>query len=54
MSSHVVWQLAFEFLPHKPICVEPVAENLSSDAGLLIFRHWDEQGGVDRGLCVTA
>jgi len=43
MSSHAVWQLAFDFLPHKPVCVEPVEENLSTDAGLLVFRQWDEQ-----------
>ncbi len=43
MSLHNVWQLAFNFLPKKPVCVQPVDENLSTDAGLLIFRQWDEQ-----------
>ena len=43
MSLHDVWQVAFDFLPKKPVSVEPVDENLSTDAGLLIFRQWDEQ-----------
>lgn len=50
MSPHDVWQLAFDFLPHRTICVEPVAENISSDAGLLIFRQWDEQARWTEGF----
>ena len=44
MSLHDVWQTCFFFSSQKPICVEPVDENVSTDAGLLIFREWDEQG----------
>ena len=50
MSLHDVWQLGFDFLVQKPICVEPVAENLSTDAGLLVFRQWDEQRGWSEGF----
>ena len=42
MSVHNVWPLTFDFLPKKDICVEPVDENISTDAGLLVFRQWDE------------
>ena len=39
MRLHDVWQLVFDFLPKEPVCVEPVDENLSTDAELLIFRQ---------------
>ena len=38
MNLHDVWQVSFDFLPDKRISVEPVEENISTDAGLLIFR----------------
>ena len=50
MSLHDVWQLGFTFLPKKPVCVQPVDENLSTDAGLLIFRQWDEQQQLTEGF----
>ena len=50
MSLHDVWQLAFDFLPKKPVFVQPVDENLSTDAGLLIFRQWDEQQQLTEGF----
>jgi hypothetical protein len=50
MSLHDVWQLAFNFLPKKTVCVQPVDENLSTDAGLLIFRQWDEQQQLTEGF----
>ena len=50
MSLHDVWQLAFDFLPKKPVCVQPVEENLSTDAGLLIFRQWDDQQQLTKGF----
>jgi hypothetical protein len=50
MSLHDVWQLNLDFLPQKSICIEPVEENLSTDAGLLIFRQWDQQQGFTEGF----
>ena len=50
MNSHDVWQSTFNFLPEKPICVQPVEENISTDAGLLIFRQWDENGHFTEGF----
>jgi len=50
MSLHDVWHLNFDFLPQKPVCVHPVEENLSTDAGLLIFRQWDQQHGFTEGF----
>ena len=50
MSLHDVWQLNLDFLPQKSICIEPVEENLSTDAGLLILRQWDQQQGFTEGF----
>ena len=33
MNLHDVWQVSFDFLPDKRISVEPVEENISTDAG---------------------
>ncbi len=43
MSSQDAWEARFTFFSEKPICVEPTEEHLSTDAGLLIFRQFDEQ-----------
>ena len=43
MNLHDVWQLTLDFLPNKSISVQPVQENISTDAGLLIFRQWDQE-----------
>lgn len=50
MSVHDVWQLNFDFLPRKAICVQPVDENISTDGGLLVFRQWDQQLGFTEGF----
>ena len=50
MSLHDVWQLDFNFFSSKSICVEPADEKLSTDAGLLIFRQFDEQRRFTEGF----
>jgi hypothetical protein len=45
MILQSVWQKCFDFLPAKPIFVEPVAAALTSDAGLLPIRQFDERLG---------
>lgn len=46
MIVQSVWQKWFDFLPSKRIVVEPVDEALTSDAGLLPIRQFDEQLGL--------
>jgi hypothetical protein len=46
MNIQSAWQLSFQFLGCKPIEVEPVEEHLTSDAGLLPIRQFDEQLGL--------
>lgn len=43
MIVQSVWQKCFDFLPGKSIVVEPVEESLTSDAGLLPIRQFDER-----------
>ncbi|REJ92478.1 MAG: IS1380 family transposase [Planctomycetota bacterium] len=50
MSVQDVWQLCFDFFSPKPVSVEPVEEEISSDGGLLIFRQWDECQGFTAGF----
>ena len=38
-----VWELNFSFFRGKAVCVEPAEENLSTDAGLLVVRQFEEQ-----------
>jgi len=46
MSSQSVWQQTFDFLVQKAIVVEPVDTHLSTDAGLLPIRQFDESIGL--------
>ena len=46
MDPQTAFQLWFDFLKSKPIVVEPSAAQVSSDAGLLLFRQLDEQIGL--------
>lgn len=48
MIIQSAWQKSFTFLGRKPIVVEPVKAPLSSDAGLLPIRQFDEQLGLTR------
>ncbi len=44
-----VWQACFDFL-ERPVVVEPGQEQLSSDAGLLPLRQFDERLGLTAGF----
>jgi hypothetical protein len=46
MILQSVWQRCFGFLPGKQIFVQPVDAALTSDAGLLPIRQFDEQLGL--------
>jgi hypothetical protein len=46
MSLQSAWQMSFGFLGSKPIRVEPIEEHLTSDAGLLPIRQFDEYLGL--------
>ncbi len=50
MSIQGVWQKSFGFLGSKPIVVEPSSAGLTSDAGLLPLRQFDEAFGLTRQL----
>jgi len=48
MIIQSAWQKAFDFFAGKPIFVEPVETQLTSDAGLLPIRQFDERIGLTR------
>ena len=48
MSIQTVWQASFDFWGKLPIIVEASQAELSSDAGLLPLRQYDEQIGLTR------
>lgn len=48
MSIQSAWQGTFSFFQHLPIIVEPSRTQLSSDAGLLVIRAFDERIGLTR------
>ena len=43
MSSQTVDQLSFDFVPHLPLLVQQHEGQLSSDAGLLPLRQFDQR-----------
>jgi hypothetical protein len=43
VSIHGVWQRTFSFFGEKPVVVERGSTQLSSDAGLLVVREFDER-----------
>jgi hypothetical protein len=45
-----VWQLSLGFFPGKRVAIEPVEEDISTDAGLLLFRQFDQQRGFSAGF----
>ena len=50
MVSHDAWQHTFQFFSKKPIVVEPVEAQLTSDAGLLPIRQFDEVIGLTEAM----
>ena len=50
MILHDVWQVTFSCFSEKPVVVEPVEENISTDAGLLIFGEWDRKLKLTEGF----
>jgi hypothetical protein len=48
MIIRSVWQKSFDFFAGKPIFVEPAETQLTSDAGLLPIRQFDERIGLTR------
>ena len=45
-----VWQLSLGYFPGKGVAIEPVEEDISTDAGLLLFRQFDQQRGFSTGF----
>lgn len=50
MSSQGVEQLAFDFLPHLPVIVQPSQGQICSDAGLLPLRQFDQRWKYTRRM----
>ena len=50
MNSHSVWQRTLSFLGSKPVIIETSNAQLTSDAGLLPMREFDEVMGFTRGF----
>jgi hypothetical protein len=52
MSIQPVWQQTLDFFP-SPLVVEPSAAQLSSDAGLLPFRQFDQHLGLTQSFAAA-
>ena len=50
MVSHDAWQHTFQLFSKKPIVVEPVDAHLTSDAGLLPIRQFDQLIGLTKAM----
>ena len=48
MDSQTAFQFLFNFRRSKTVVVEPAAAQVSTDAGLLPFRQFDEHAGLTR------
>ncbi len=53
MDSHTAFEFSLNFDTSKPVVVEPSTAQISSDAGLLLFRQLDEQLGVTEQLAAA-
>jgi hypothetical protein len=53
MSVHSAWQLVLGFHVDRPVVVEASAAQLSSDAGLLVVREFDERIGLTAQFAAT-
>lgn len=55
MAQQTVEQLTFDFLPDKPVVVQRKPQQITSDAGLLLFRQFDQRWDYTRRLaaCLT-
>ncbi len=53
MDSQTAFDFSLDFGTSKPIVVEPSTAQISSDAGLLLFRQLDEQWGVTEQLAAV-
>ena len=50
MVSQCAWQHTFQLCSKKPVVVEPVEAHLTSDAGLLPIRQFDQLIGLTKAM----
>jgi hypothetical protein len=53
MILHLGWQKVFDFFAPKPVVVEPVEALVTSDAGLLPIRQFDERIGMTQQVAAA-